>query len=193
MAVNFSPSGLGFFVMNIIFVLICGILIALRFVAMRISRRSLYLDDGFILFAYVSCTNPGSRVRMEDIDWHSLTLESTQANGIALAGVGIWSSVNGLGKSESVLTNYEVAAAAKVCNAFTNCCCCHSQSLTNSITATFHSLYMLATCQCLLQTGNPCALQSHIHHKTVQAVVLRCFGSRHGLRHQLFRCLYDRL
>lgn len=37
-----------------------------------------------------------------------------QANTVALGGVGMWSSVNGLGKSAAVLTEYEIAAAAKV-------------------------------------------------------------------------------
>lgn len=56
MAVDFSSSGLAFFVLTTVFVVICGIFMVLRFVSMRISRRRFYLDDGYILFAYVSRT-----------------------------------------------------------------------------------------------------------------------------------------
>lgn len=54
MAPNFSSGGKAFFTLTLIFLVICGIFIGLRFVAMRISRRKFALDDGFILVAYVS-------------------------------------------------------------------------------------------------------------------------------------------
>ncbi|KAG8167420.1 hypothetical protein KVR01_003109 [Diaporthe batatas] len=88
MAANFSPSGLAFFVLTVVFLVICGIFIALRFVALVMSRRTFSLDDLFIIVAYV--------------------------NTVAIGVVSMWSSVNGLGKSAAVLTDYEIAAAAKL-------------------------------------------------------------------------------
>ncbi|KAJ4387615.1 hypothetical protein N0V93_008211 [Gnomoniopsis smithogilvyi] len=88
MAVEFSTSGLILFIFTIFFNVVCGIFILLRILAIRVSRREFYIDDGFIVFAY--------------------------ANVVALGGVAIWSCVNGLGKSAAVLTEYEIGAAAKV-------------------------------------------------------------------------------
>lgn len=64
MAVNFSTSGLILFIFTIFFEVLCGIFIILRVLAIRVSRREFYIDDGFIIFAYVSV----SRVSIQ-IDW----------------------------------------------------------------------------------------------------------------------------
>ncbi|KAI1662061.1 integral membrane protein [Daldinia decipiens] len=85
---NFSSSGLNFFIFVIVFTIICGIFILLRVWAARLSHRSLYLDDAFILFAYANC--------------------------IALGGVGLWAAVNGLGKSGAELSPEEVVINAKL-------------------------------------------------------------------------------
>ncbi|KAI1758643.1 hypothetical protein GGR53DRAFT_516390 [Hypoxylon sp. FL1150] len=85
---NFSSSGLTFFVFVIVFTIICGIFILLRLWAATVSRRPLYLDDAFILFAYANC--------------------------IALGGVGLWAAVNGLGKPGAELSNEEIDVIAKL-------------------------------------------------------------------------------
>ncbi|RYP65455.1 hypothetical protein DL769_006310 [Monosporascus sp. CRB-8-3] len=85
---NFSSSGLIFFIFIIIFTILCGIFLLLRLLAIRISRRSFYLDDGFVFFAYM--------------------------NMVVLAGVGIWASVNGIGKPRDELTPEEIAVSAKL-------------------------------------------------------------------------------
>lgn len=54
MAVNFSPSGLILFIFTIVFNVFCGAFVLLRLLAIRVSRREFYIDDGFIIFAYVS-------------------------------------------------------------------------------------------------------------------------------------------
>ena len=87
---NFSSDGLAFFILTVVFLVICGVFIGLRFIAMRISRRQFHTDDFYILFAY--------------------------ANTVALGGVGMWSACNGLGRSSLTLSPYEIQAAAKVCN-----------------------------------------------------------------------------
>ncbi|KAM4057702.1 hypothetical protein HRG_014462 [Hirsutella rhossiliensis] len=57
---------------GLFFITICVIFLALRFWAMAISKRRLYPDDGFIVFAF--------------------------ANTIASNGVTIWATCHGLGK-----------------------------------------------------------------------------------------------
>ncbi|KAK7756330.1 hypothetical protein SLS62_001556 [Diatrype stigma] len=69
---DFSSSGLTFFIFTIIFTILCGVFVLLRFLAARISRRSFYLDDGFILFAYV---NDGEAL-------NSVVLENSYANRV---------------------------------------------------------------------------------------------------------------
>lgn len=54
MAVDFSTSGLIMFIITIVFNGLCGIFIFLRLLAIRVSQREFYWDDGFIMFAYVS-------------------------------------------------------------------------------------------------------------------------------------------
>ncbi|KAI1080905.1 hypothetical protein F5B20DRAFT_537833 [Whalleya microplaca] len=104
---NFSSSGLTFFVFVIIFTVVCGIFLLLRLWAATVSRRSLYLDDAFILFAYVSLSQSMHPA-------YTKCTVGSQTNCIALGGVGLWAAVNGLGKSGAELSPEELAANAKV-------------------------------------------------------------------------------
>ncbi|KAK5993996.1 hypothetical protein PT974_07435 [Cladobotryum mycophilum] len=92
---DFSASGLICFILIIVFTVICGIFLLLRLWAAKISGRSFYPDDGFILFAYANC--------------------------IALGGVGLWAALNGLGKSLVDLTKEEIAISAKLVMASNVC------------------------------------------------------------------------
>ncbi|KAI1436362.1 hypothetical protein GGR50DRAFT_651944 [Xylaria sp. CBS 124048] len=85
---DFSPTGLAFFIIIIFFTTICGTFVSLRLIAALISGRRFYLDDGFIVFAYI--------------------------NMVALGGVGLWACVNGIGKPSSELTPDELAVNAKL-------------------------------------------------------------------------------
>lgn len=56
---DFSEDGLIFFVFDIIFTTLCGLFVAIRLIAAKIANRGFYLDDGFIIFSYVSITPAG--------------------------------------------------------------------------------------------------------------------------------------
>ncbi|KAI1095729.1 hypothetical protein F5B19DRAFT_440751 [Rostrohypoxylon terebratum] len=115
MTANFSSSGFTFFVFTIIFTILCGIFVLLRFVAVRISGRTFYPDDGFILFAYL--------------------------NMVALGGVGIWASMNGIGKSVFELSPYEIAVNAKLIMASNVCWLLGSVFVKLSILWLYHRLF----------------------------------------------------
>lgn len=110
---------------------------------------------------------------------------------MVLGSVGIWSCVNGLGKSATDLTEYEIAAAAKVC--ISSPLLLVPRAKRGLETALVHGLHMLAARQCLLQIGHPGSLQAHLLHDAVSTMVRRALGLDRLLLHQLLLRLHDKL
>ncbi|KAH9889217.1 integral membrane protein [Xylariomycetidae sp. FL2044] len=85
---DLSSSGSVLFVFIIVFTIICGGVLGLRYWAARIARRKFYADDAFIVLAYCFAT--------------------------ALSGVVIWAVFNGCGKHLLELTPYEIEVQGKL-------------------------------------------------------------------------------
>jgi hypothetical protein len=51
---NTTQRGIGLFIWTIVFTVVCTIFLVLRFIAARLVRREIYVDDGLVAFAFVS-------------------------------------------------------------------------------------------------------------------------------------------
>lgn len=55
---NTTDRGIGLFICIIVFTVVCSIFLLLRLWAARLIRRSFYLDDAMVIFAFVSFLFP---------------------------------------------------------------------------------------------------------------------------------------
>jgi hypothetical protein len=56
-----GPRGLALLTWIVVFTVICTVFLGLRYWAARITRRKFYVDDGFVIFAFVSLLLSGFR------------------------------------------------------------------------------------------------------------------------------------
>ncbi|KAI0380262.1 integral membrane protein [Hypomontagnella monticulosa] len=85
---DISDRAVALLVCIIVFTVLCTLSLWLRYVASRVSRRSFYLDDLFVVLAYVST--------------------------ISLEGAVIWAISNGMGKHINELSEYEIKVQSQM-------------------------------------------------------------------------------
>lgn len=100
-----SESGRRLLTWIIVFTVITTLFLILRFWAARIQKRSLYLDDYFVLLAYV-------RPQVHYIE--NSDRSRAQASTLAFESTTIWAIINGLGAHATELSPEQLAVQFKV-------------------------------------------------------------------------------
>ena len=102
----------------IVFTILITVIIAFRFWAVRIKKRSLRPDDYMVVVAWVRTANRSLRSTHH--------LHKIQLNTVALACVTWWAIANGLGAHTSELNEYELGVQFKVTQT-RRCALCRGQ------------------------------------------------------------------
>ncbi|KAI1135143.1 hypothetical protein F5Y05DRAFT_395763 [Hypoxylon sp. FL0543] len=83
-----SPNAVPLLACIIVFTILCTLFLCLRYVAARVSRRSFYIDDAFVILAY--------------------------ASAMSLEGAVIWAIRNGMGRHITELSEYEISVQSRM-------------------------------------------------------------------------------
>lgn len=107
---GFSAIGLRLAITIWVFTILCLILIVLRFLAVKITKRRVFADDYLVALAYVSM-NSLSTSRPRFINLRYLNVK---ANTVALGGCAMWGVYNGMGHHTTKLSQTQLEVLYKV-------------------------------------------------------------------------------
>lgn len=168
---NTTPQGVDFFICIIVFTVICSVFLGLRIWAAQIVRRPLYLDDGLVAFAFVSCapsdylpqhsnvvTSRDMRLWLPLITFLSITLHAQgaifrplthhlslpQATTLALSGTIFWLVFNGMGKHINEVTASELGITFQVVTAAYVCWTLGTGSIKLSVLVLYTRIFRTA-------------------------------------------------